>query len=144
MSPNTIHMRGSTVPLTMAISVPTMISTMSRQSANLNYTYRKCVERPTRRNHYLDVIDASGRLLCVLVRKKLGLLRSYYILTAGDRWSPPKQLEERQHSHPLSPLTSCTDQTLTHTRAHTQCINTLLISPAKHKLGSCIFFLYSY
>lgn len=41
MSPNTIHMRGSTTPLAMDITVPEMISTMSTTSANLNYTHMK-------------------------------------------------------------------------------------------------------
>lgn len=36
--PNTIHIRGLTVPFTMAISVPTVIIKMSQPSANLNYT----------------------------------------------------------------------------------------------------------
>lgn len=38
ISPNTIHIRGLTVPFAMAISVPTAIIKMSQPSANLNYT----------------------------------------------------------------------------------------------------------
>lgn len=37
MSPNTRHMRGITVPLTMDISVPKISSTTSQRSANLNW-----------------------------------------------------------------------------------------------------------
>lgn len=36
ISPNTMHMRGITVPLIMAITVPLMSSTTSQRSANLN------------------------------------------------------------------------------------------------------------
>lgn len=35
---------GSSVPLIMAISDPTTISTMSRPSANLNYICKKCAK----------------------------------------------------------------------------------------------------
>lgn len=41
MSPNTIHMRGSTTPLAMAIIVPARIIAMSKLSANLNYIHIK-------------------------------------------------------------------------------------------------------
>lgn len=36
MPPNTMHMRGSTTPLSMAITVPTKIITLSKRSENLN------------------------------------------------------------------------------------------------------------
>lgn len=41
MSPNTIHMRGSTTPLTMAITVPAMSSKTSQPSANLNWRQKR-------------------------------------------------------------------------------------------------------
>lgn len=38
MSPNTRHKRGSVVPLTIAITVPTKMSNLSQPSAKRNYT----------------------------------------------------------------------------------------------------------
>lgn len=45
ISPNTIHIRGLTVPFAMAISIPMAIIKMSQPSANLNYT---CMSRKSR------------------------------------------------------------------------------------------------
>lgn len=59
----------------------------------------------------------GGRILNYAIRtgRKLSGLRSHYVVTAGDWWSPPKQREDVPHSHPLSLLPLLPH---THTRTH--------------------------
>lgn len=57
-----MHMRGKIVPLTMAMSVPIRIITMSQLSANLNYTDKR--ERESK-NQCLYLGDAPDKFLGV-------------------------------------------------------------------------------
>lgn len=71
-----------------------------------------------------SVCGGGGGILNYAIRtgRKLSGLRSHYVLTVGDWWSPPKQREDVPHSHPLSLL-----PLLPHTHTHTPHLTVMLV-----------------
>lgn len=82
-----MHMRGSTVPLTMAITVPLISSTMSQRSANLNWGGSSRSQR---------VRDVSGDLH---FKQNQGTIVGAQRGTGGGL-AKKKTLEEIPHFHP--------------------------------------------